>query len=89
MRVGESLQNRSTESLHLLERLQHTVPAAFRRMPWIGRARGFEPAVPKCRIVVPTGDRIAAREGGVDGLTPRSESKVSGLTLDFSWPIPS
>ena len=29
--------DRSTESLHLLERLQHTVPATFRRMRWNGR----------------------------------------------------
>jgi hypothetical protein len=37
MRSRRIAPNRSTESLHLLERLQHTVPAAFRRMPWIGR----------------------------------------------------
>ena len=34
--------NRSTESLHLLERLQHAVPGAFRRMPLLVAARGLE-----------------------------------------------
>lgn len=69
--------NRSTESLHLQERLQHTVPATFRWVPWIGRGERSGGHTFQLRVEVAPGAWLmvdVAQFDGATGARPRRQA---------------